>query len=107
MLLELRGGNYAVIDQAGARFGPGVNLLRGEAGAGKSILVDALALLLGGKASSDVVRHGAERAVLGCVFESTAGAAAILEANGIDAGAFSDDILLRREIAAGGKERVF
>ena len=107
MLLELRAENYAVIDQAVASFGPGLNLLTGETGAGKSILIDALALLLGGKASSDIVRHGAEKAVLGCVFEGTQGAAAILEANGIDAGAFSDDILLRREIAAGGKGRVF
>jgi DNA repair protein RecN (Recombination protein N) len=107
MLLELRAENYAVIDQAVAAFGPGLNLLTGETGAGKSILIDALALLLGGKASSDIVRHGAEKAVLGCVFESTPGAAAILDANGIDAGAFSDDILLRREIAAGGKGRVF
>jgi DNA repair protein RecN (Recombination protein N) len=107
MLLELRAENYAVIDQAVAGFGPGLNLLTGETGAGKSILIDALALLLGGRAASDVVRHGAEKAVLGCVFESTPGAAAILDANGIDAGAFSDDILLRREIAAGGKGRVF
>ncbi len=107
MLLELRAENYAVIDQAVASFGPGLNLLTGETGAGKSILIDALALLLGGKASSDVVRHGAEKAVLGCVFESTPGAVAILEANGIDAGSYSDDILLRREIAAGGKGRVF
>jgi DNA repair protein RecN (Recombination protein N) len=107
MLLELRAENYAVIDQAVAAFGPGLNLLTGETGAGKSILIDALALLLGGKASSDVVRHGAEKAVLGCVFESTPGAVAILDANGIDVGAFSDDILLRREIAGGGKGRVF
>ena len=107
MLLELRAENYAVIDQAVASFGPGLNLLTGETGAGKSILIDALALLLGGKASSDVVRHGAEKAVLGCVFEATPGAVAILDANGIDAGAFSDDILLRREIAGGGKGRVF
>ena len=88
MLLELRVENYAVIDQAVASFGPGLNLLTGETGAGKSILIDALALLLGGKASSDVVRHGEEKAVLGCVFEGTQGAAAILEANGINAGAF-------------------
>jgi len=107
MLLELRAENYAVIDQAVASFGPGLNLLTGETGAGKSILIDALALLLGGKASSDVVRHGAEKAVLGCVFESTPGANAILDANGIDIGSFSDDILLRREIASGGKGRVF
>jgi len=107
MLLELRAENYAVIDHATASFGPGLNLLTGETGAGKSILIDALALLLGGKASSDVVRHGAEKSVLGCVFEATPGALAILDRNGLDAEAFSDDILLRREIGAGGKGRVF
>ncbi len=105
MLLELRAENYAVIDRAVAEFGPGLNLLTGETGAGKSILIDALALLLGGKASSDIVRHGAEKAVVGCVFEMTPGAGAVLEANGIEAE--TDDILLRREIAANGKGRVF
>jgi DNA repair protein RecN (Recombination protein N) len=105
MLLELRAENYAVIDRAVANFGLGLNLLTGETGAGKSILIDALALLLGGKASTDVVRHGAEKAVVGCVFELTPGAEAILEANGIDVE--SDHILLRREILANGKGRVF
>jgi DNA repair protein RecN (Recombination protein N) len=105
MLLELRAENYAVIDHAIAVFGPGLNLLTGETGAGKSILVDALALLMGDKASSDVVRHGAERAVVACVFESTPGAENTLESNGIDAeGA---EIILRREIQAGGKGRVY
>ncbi len=74
MLLELRAENYAVIDRAVATFGLGLNLLTGETGAGKSILIDALALLLGGKASADVVRHGAEKAVVRCVFELTPGA---------------------------------
>ena len=107
MLLELRAENYAVIDRAVAGFGPGLNLLTGETGAGKSILIDALALLLGGKASSDVVRHGADKAVVGCVFEATPGALAVLEANGIEADAESDVVLLRREIAGSGKGRVF
>src|SRR3981081_776298 len=105
MLLELRLENYAVIDNLVVEFAPGLNLLTGETGAGKSILIDALALLLGGKASADVVRHGADKAVVGCVFELTPGAAAILEANGIDSE--SDHILLRREIVANGKGRVF
>jgi DNA repair protein RecN (Recombination protein N) len=105
MLLELRAENYAVIDHAIAVFGPGLNLLTGETGAGKSILVDALALLMGSKASSDVVRHGTERAVVSCVFESTPGAEVILEANGIDTE--GSDIILRREIFESGKGRVY
>src|ERR1700734_2883975 len=105
MLLELSAENYAVIDRTVATFGLGLNLLTGERGVGKSILIDALALLLGGKASADVIRHGEEKAVVGCVFELTPGAAAILEAYGIDSE--SDHILLRREIVANGKGRVF
>src|ERR1700748_2471611 len=105
MLLELRAENYAVIDHAAALLGPGLNLLTGETGAGKSILVDALALLLGGKASSDVVRHGSEKAVVSCVFEATEEAERILKAHGVDPG--DGEILLRREIAAFGKGRVF
>lgn len=105
MLLELRAENYAVIDHAIASFGPGLNLLTGETGAGKSILVDALALLMGGKASAEVVRHGAEKAVVACVFESTPGADKVLEENGLDAEGV--EIILRREILSTGKGRVF
>lgn len=105
MLVELRAENYAVIDHAIAALGPGLNLLTGETGAGKSILVDALALLMGGKASADVVRHGAEKAVVSCVFESTPGAEAVLEENGIDSE--GNEIILRRDILSNGKGRVF
>ncbi len=105
MLLELRAENYAVIDHAIATFGPGLNLLTGETGAGKSILVDALALLMGDKASSDIVRHGADRAVVACVFENTPGAETILEENGIDPQ--GHEVILRREVLASGKGRVF
>ncbi len=105
MLLELRAENYTVVDRAVVLFGPGLNLLTGETGAGKSILIDALGLLLGGKASADVIRHGAERAVVACVFEGTEGTAAILEANGIDGDL--EQVLLRREITHTTKGRVF
>jgi len=110
VLIELRLENYAVVDNLAVEFGPGLNLLTGETGAGKSILIDALALLLGEKASSDVIRTGAERAVVSGIFESTESAekslAQILAANGLDE---SEDgsLILRREIAAGGKGRVF
>jgi DNA repair protein RecN (Recombination protein N) len=105
VLLELRVENYAVIDQVVLEFGPGLNLLTGETGAGKSILIDALSLLLGEKSSSEMVRHGAEKAVVTAVFEGEEAAAKVLEANGLDAAA--GQLILRREIAAGGKGRVF
>ena len=105
MLVELRADNYAVIDHAIASFGPGLNLLTGETGAGKSILVDALALLMGGKSSVELVRHGADKAVVACVFESTSNAESILEENGIDSG--GSEVILRREILSTGKGRVF
>jgi DNA repair protein RecN (Recombination protein N) len=106
VLRELRVENYAVIDNVVVEFGAGLNLLTGETGTGKSILIDALALLLGEKASSEVVRHGAEKAVVAAVFDVEGKAAeAILEDNGIDCE--DDEIILRREIGANGKGRVF
>ncbi len=109
MLAELRLENYAVIDNVAVEFAAGLNLLTGETGAGKSILIDALALLLGDKASTDVIRTGAERAVISAVFEIEGGTektvARILETNGIDGG--DGSVILRREIATGGKGRVF
>src|SRR5271169_549098 len=109
VLAELRLENYAVIDNVVIEFAAGLNLLTGETGAGKSILIDALGLLLGDKASSDVIRTGAERAVVAAVFESDGAAArsieAILETNGLDGE--NGSLILRREIAPGGKGRVF
>jgi DNA repair protein RecN (Recombination protein N) len=110
VLVELRLENYAVIDNAAVGFASGLNLLTGETGTGKSILIDALALLLGEKASSEVIRTGAERAVVSAVFECEGGAGdaieKVLEHNGLDE---SEDgsLIVRREIAAGGKGRVF
>jgi DNA repair protein RecN (Recombination protein N) len=110
VLTELRLENYAVIDNLVVEFGHGLNLLTGETGAGKSILIDALALLLGEKASTDVIRGGADRAVISAVFEadgtSKNAPTKILEANGLDD---SEDgsVILRREISATGKGRVF
>jgi DNA repair protein RecN (Recombination protein N) len=109
VLAELRLENYAVIDNVAVEFASGLNLLTGETGAGKSILIDALALLLGEKASTDIIRSGAERAVVSAVFEIDGQAektvARILEENGIDAE--DESLILRREIALGGKGRVF
>jgi len=105
VLLELRLENYAVIDHLVVEFASGLNLLSGETGAGKSILIDALSLLLGGKASPEVVRFGAERAVIAAVFEVEAGRekpiARILGENGIDSE--ESNLILRREISAKGR----
>ncbi|HYH00732.1 MAG TPA: DNA repair protein RecN [Terriglobales bacterium] len=106
MLTELRVENYAVIDNVVVQFAPGLNLLTGETGAGKSILIDALALLMGEKASAEVVRHGAEKAILAAVFETDSKAVeAVLEANGLDGN--GGELIIRREISVNGKGRVF
>src|SRR6516162_186286 len=109
VLVELRLENYAVIDSLVVEFAPGLNLLTGETGAGKSILIDALTLLLGEKASADLIRSGTDRAVLSAVFEIESGAAKvvdrILEENGLDSE--HESIILRRELSAAGKGRVF
>ncbi|HEY1264938.1 MAG TPA: AAA family ATPase, partial [Terriglobales bacterium] len=109
MLAELRLENYAVIDDLAVEFAAGLNLLTGETGAGKSILIDALSLLLGEKASADVVRAGAGKAVVSAVFEvdgnTKKSLEEVLESNGLDGE--DDSLILRREVAAAGKGRVF
>jgi DNA repair protein RecN (Recombination protein N) len=106
VLLELRVENYAVIDSLAVEFAAGLNLLTGETGAGKSILIDALSLLLGDKASTEAIRHGAEKAVVSGVFEADEKALArIFEENGIEPE--GHQIIVKREIAVGGKGRVF
>jgi DNA repair protein RecN (Recombination protein N) len=104
LLVELRVENYAVIDQVVVEFGPGLNLLTGETGAGKSILIDALALLMGDKASPEVVRYGAEKAVVSCVFRpESAQINLILDEHGLESA--SEELILKREIAS--KSRVW
>jgi DNA repair protein RecN (Recombination protein N) len=106
VLLELRVENYAVIDSLAVEFAPGLNLLTGETGAGKSILIDALSLLLGDKASSDMIRHGSEKAVVSGVFEADEKRLRrVLEENGIEPE--GNQVIVKREVAAGGKGRVF
>jgi DNA repair protein RecN (Recombination protein N) len=106
VLLELRVENYAVIDSLTVEFAPGLNLLTGETGAGKSILIDAMSLLLGDKASTEMIRHGADKAMVSGVFEADEPALKrILEDNGIEPE--GHHIIVKREIAGGGKGRVF
>ena len=107
MLVELVIENYAVIERLRVRFHRGLNLLTGETGSGKSIVVDALGLLLGGRASPEMIRTGAERARVSGIFEapSAPAARAILESAGIEIE--DSELLIEREILAGGKSRAF
>ena len=66
MLQTLRLKNFAVVEEAEVTFGAGLTVMTGETGAGKSILIDALALLAGGRAGADVIRAGAEEASVSC-----------------------------------------
>jgi len=107
MLSELRIRDYAVVDDLTLRLGPGLNVLTGETGAGKSIVVGALSLLLGERASSSVVRSGAERATVEAVFDigGIEGLRERLDEMGFRA---DDDLLiLRREVAAEGRNRAW
>lgn len=107
MLSELRIRDYAVVDDLTLSLGPGLNVLTGETGAGKSIIVGALSLLLGERASSSVVRAGAERATVEAVFDI--GALPGLRARLDDLGFRADDdlLILRREVAAEGRNRAW
>jgi DNA repair protein RecN (Recombination protein N) len=105
VLHELVVEDYAVVDRLRVRFHAGLNLLTGETGSGKSIIVDALGLLLGGRASSDMIRSGKDRARVSAVFETGPTAASVLEAAGFDAA--DAELFLDREIQANGKSRVY
>jgi DNA repair protein RecN (Recombination protein N) len=107
MLASIRIQDFAVIDRLTVSLGPGLNVLTGETGAGKSIIVGALSLLLGERASSDIVRTGAARAVVEAVFDVSRNDAVLtlLTEHGLEP---EDGLLiLRREIAVGGRGRVW
>jgi DNA repair protein RecN (Recombination protein N) len=107
MLVELAVENYAVIEKVRVRFHRGLNLLTGETGSGKSIVVDALALLLGGRASADMVRSGADRARVSGIFEvaSEVGLQSLLDQSGITTE--DGELIVEREVLANGKSRAF
>jgi DNA repair protein RecN (Recombination protein N) len=107
MLLELVVENYAVIERLRVRFHAGLNLLTGETGSGKSIVVDALGLLLGGRASADMVRTGEPRARVAGIFDvrDHSGLRRLLEPAGFEVE--DGELLIEREILASGKSRAF
>ena len=99
MLNELHIENIAVIERADIRFTEGMNVMTGETGAGKSIVIDAIGAVLGGRVSRELVRHGAEKALVTASFDC-AGAADWLRENEIDA---EDELIIQRRISADGK----
>ena len=106
MLREIHVRNLAVLAEAAVELGAGFNVLSGETGAGKSIVVDSLSLLAGARASADMVRTGAEALTVSGVFEPEGeGWRSVLEEAGLEAeGA---EVLVRREIGRSGRNRVF
>src|SRR5882762_9751982 len=107
MLRELRLKNFAVVESVTVSFAPGLNVLTGETGAGKSILIDAIVLVRGGRAQSDVIRAEADTATVEAVFvvDGVAAARAVLEEAGL--AAEDDAIVVRRELARSGRHRAF
>ena len=107
MLRELRIRNFAVVENVIVVFAPGLNVLTGETGAGKSILIDALLLLRGARAQTDLIRTDAEAATVEAVFDlpKDGRAATVLG----DAGLAADDgeVVIRRELTRAGRHRAF
>src|SRR5215469_6656861 len=107
MLLELVVENYAVVSRLRVHFHAGLNLLTGETGSGKSIVLDALGLLLGGRASADMIRTGEARARVAGIFEVRDQPAVrkLLDPAGLEIE--DGELLIEREILGGGKSRAF
>lgn len=102
MLRELRVKNYAIIDNLSLEFMPGLNVITGETGAGKSILIGALGLALGQRASSEAIKSGEDEASVEAFFDIKDHP--VLRGMGIDT---SEGILIRRTVTSGGKGRAF
>ena len=102
MLLEISIKNFAIIEEISLTFDNGMTVLTGETGAGKSIIIDAMNMMLGARSSVEVIRHGTPKAEIEGFFsvEKNAALAHILEENGIE---FTDELIIRREILQNGR----
>ena len=108
MLQFLNISNIALIDELQVEFEPGLNLLTGETGSGKSIIVDALGVLIGGRFTSDLLKSGAERGSIEGLFVvgPNSNLERLLENAGVDA-ASSEELIIRRELSATGRNKIF
>jgi DNA repair protein RecN (Recombination protein N) len=108
VITYLKVRNLAIVEEFAIEPGAGLNVLTGETGAGKSLLIDSLEFLRGARGSSEMIRGGTDKMTAEAVFHLPKDSAASLEAVGIDAEADGDsiEIIVRREIAAGGRGRV-
>ena len=105
MLTHLKLRDLVIVDETELDLGPGLLALTGETGAGKSIVVDALMLIAGGRGAGDIVRHGAERAEIAAGFSRLSAAArAWLDAQSIE---HEDEVIVRRVIGADGRSRAY
>lgn len=102
MLLEISIKNFAIIEEISLQFDNGMTVLTGETGAGKSIIIDAMNMMLGARASTEVIRHGAQKAEIEGFFSLGENQALqeVLQENGLE---LSDDLVIRREIFANGR----
>ncbi len=107
MLVELMVENLAVMERLRVRFHPGFNVLTGETGSGKSIIVDALGLLFGGRASADMIRTGCDRARVSGIFEAPADPAFRTRLETLGIAPEEGELLVEREILSNGKSRAF
>jgi DNA repair protein RecN (Recombination protein N) len=107
MLTELRIRNFAIIESVTLPLGEGFNVLSGETGAGKSIIVGALGLLLGERASADLIRSGAEKATVEGVFDVASNRAIVELADERGIEVEDDTLVLKREIAVSGRGRAW
>ncbi len=106
MLKSLSIRNYALISEISLELSPGLVIITGETGAGKSIIIDALGLILGARASAEEVRSGADKAIVEAVFDISGNkrVQALCRENDVDA---PDELVIRREISAKGQSRCF
>ncbi len=105
MLRELRIKNFAVIDQVALDFGPGLNVLTGETGAGKTIILNALGIISGGRSSSDIIRHGEDEATVEALF----GELPVALRDKLKEGGYGDEaeLVIKRIVSRSGKNRIY